>query len=326
LANPIRSAGLIPVILGIGFLRTLVPVPGLALAWNHPLSLGLLLLFVVWVAVRSDGGRLVSAPLVAALLIEGWVRLAFFNPAFERWLTPHLPGRLADSVYHLLGAAWLGAIVLIFARPAGSPLGARLSPRRWKGGLYLHTLSVLFVYGLLAGLLEAFIGFRGLSIKVPIYPPVALWMLAGQAALCAGEEIFYRGFLMGALDAVLGARRARAGTLALWLSSAVFAFDHLRGMSWGLPLLMTGLYTFGLGVLLAVLMRLTGNLPLVVLAHLFHNLMILRLGLAVSDLSGDILFEAGTYIALYFIATFGILFFLRRPACEPLRRTLVGVA
>ena len=98
-----RCSALILLILGIGFLRMLGPVPGLLPIWNHPLGLALLLLFVVWMAARADGRRLWPMPLLAGLLVEGWIRVAFLSPAFERWLAPRLSDSTADSLYVLLG-------------------------------------------------------------------------------------------------------------------------------------------------------------------------------------------------------------------------------
>ncbi len=321
----LRPIGLALLVLGIGVLRALPTLPGLPRPWSHPLGLVALLLFVVWVAARSDGYRLRVLPLLGALVAEGWIRLAFLNPAFEALLAPHLSERAADSLYHLLAAVWLGLVVWGFARGAGIRLFPALAPRHWRRGLYLHTLSVLFVYGLLSVMLQAVQGFRGLALQVPIYPTAALWVLAGQTALCVGEEVFYRGFLLSAVAQALrrgpGDERGSA-SMAVWLSSALFALDHLRGMPWGLSLLMTGLYTLLLGLLLALLVRLTGNLALPTLAHLFHNLMVLRLGLSVSDPRGLVWFEAMTYISLYFIITFSILYLMRRPAWAALRRTL----
>lgn len=322
-------AALILLVLGLGVLRALPTVPGLPTVWSHPLGLVVLLLFVIWVAARSDGRTFPALAVLAALAAEGWIRLALLNPTFEAWLAPRLGEQAADSAYHLLGAAWLLGVAAWFAVPARAGLGGRLAPVCWKRGLYLHTLSVLFLYGLLSVLLQAVEGFRGLSLKVPIYSTGALWVLAGQAALCFGEEIFYRGFLSRALAAAL----ARGGPVTggclgagVFLSSALFAFDHVRGMPWGAPLLMTGLYTLLLGLLLGYLVRLSDNLVLATLAHLFHNLMILRLGLAVSDLGGFIGFESMTYISIYFILTFSILFLMRRPAWAPLRRAIAGAA
>lgn len=329
MAACLQSIAFALLVLGAGFLRTLPSVPGVPRVVNHPLGLALLLAFVVWVATRSDGRRLAGLPVLAALLCEGWVRIAFLNPAFEGWLAPRLGERVADAAYHLLGAAWLILIVVSFSRAAGFRLATVLATRHWKRGLYLHTLSLLFVYGLLSVLLQAVEGFRGLSLHVPIYPPPALWALAGQTALCLGEEIFYRGLLATGLSAAL----ARGGSpapghqaLGLVLSSLLFALDHGRGLPWGLPLVMTALYTLLLGLLLGWIVRLTGHLALATLAHLFHNLMILRLGLSVSDPGGAISFEAMTYISLYFILTFSILFVIRRPAWEPLRRALADPA
>src|SRR3989304_2517507 len=102
-----HAAGLGLIVLGMGLLRLLDPVPGLARLWSHPLGLVLLLLFVVWGGGRSDGRRFASLPLLAGLATEGWLRRAFLSPAFEAWLAPHFTGQIADAVYHLLGAAWL---------------------------------------------------------------------------------------------------------------------------------------------------------------------------------------------------------------------------
>lgn len=320
-----RCSALILLILGIGFLRTLGPVPGLLPIWNHPLGLALLILFVVWVGARTDGRRLWALPLLAGLLTEGWIRVAFLSPAFERWVAPRLSDGAADSLYVLLGGVWFAGIGWLFAAAAGLKLGERLSLRSWRNGLFLHTLSILLVYGLLAVLLQAVEGFRGLSLQVPIYAATAAWMVAGQVGLCIGEEVFYRGFVMGALD---GARQQPGATsypppsLGLWLSSALFALDHVRSMSWGASQMMTFVYSFGLALLLALLVRLTGNLTLAIFAHLFHNLMVLRLGLWVSDVNGFIDLQAQTYVPIYFIVTFSLLFLIRRPAWEALRRSV----
>jgi membrane protease YdiL (CAAX protease family) len=316
-------------VLALGVLRALPTVPGLPTVWSHPLGLVVLLLFVVWVSARADGRSFPALPVLTALAAEGWIRLAFFNPTFEAWLAPHLMERVADSTYHLLGAVWIFGVAALFGVAARADLKGSLTTATWKSGLYLHTLSVLFVYGLLSVLLQTVEGFRGLSLRVPIYTTGAFWVVVGQTALCFGEEIFYRGFLTRALAAAV----ARGGPVSpahlgagIALSSILFAFDHVRSMPWGAALLMTGLYTLFLGLLLGYVVRLSGNLILATLAHLFHNLMILRLGLSVSDLGGFIGFEAMTYISIYFILTFSILFLMRRPAWAPLRRAIAGAA
>ncbi|MCZ6779377.1 MAG: CPBP family intramembrane metalloprotease [Acidobacteria bacterium] len=320
-----RCSALILLILGIGFLRMLGPVPGLLPIWNHPLGLALLLLFVVWMAARADGRRLWPMPLLAGLLVEGWIRVAFLSPAFERWLAPRLSDSTADSLYVLLGGVWFVGLAWIFSRAASLNMGQRLSLPCWRNGLYLHTLSILVVYGLLAMLLQTVEGFRGLSVQVPIYASTAVWMIIGQIGLCIGEEAFYRGFVMGVLDRARqhpGTRSYVPRSLGLWLSSTLFALDHVRGMNWGSSQVMTFLYSFGLAVLLALLVHLTGNLTLAILAHLFHNLMVLRLGLWISDVNGFIDLQVQTYVPIYFIVTFTILFLIRRPAWEPLRRSV----
>ncbi|MEE9217900.1 MAG: CPBP family intramembrane glutamic endopeptidase [Acidobacteriota bacterium] len=321
----IRCAALILVLLGVGFLRTLGPVPGLLPVWNHPLGLALLLLFVVWLACRSDGRRSWVIPLIAGLMLEGWIRVAFLSPAFERWVAPRIPDPLADSLYVLLGGLWFLGLAAAFAPAVRVHLRAKLSLRNWRNGFYMHTLSILLVYGLLAMLLQTVEGLQGMRLQVPIYAATTLWMLAGQISLCAGEEIFYRGFLMGAFEAAgrqPGAAWRPPGSLGLWLSGLFFALDHVRGMAWGPSFVMTALYSFGLALLLGLMVRLTGSLALSILAHLFHNLMLLKLGLWVSDAGGFVDFQAQTYISIYFIVAFSLLFLIRRPTWEPLRRAV----
>jgi len=124
---------------------------------------------------------------------------------------------------------------------------------------------------LLADVIEALAGLFGAPATAAAAGTVDVLPMLLQSVLLAPvcEELFFRGYLLGAL-APYGAARAAAAT------ALVFALSH--GLSWSLPC-----YAL-LGLLLAALTLRTGSLLAPLLAHMAYNAALLLV--AGSGLSG----------------------------------------
>ena len=104
-------------------------------------------------------------------------------------------------------------------------------------------------------------------------------VLVGAAVLVAGvvlitpvvEELFFRGVIVRALsDALTGAGRAIAGTVAVAVSTAVFVMLHIAPSGAGVPLgVVVGTSAVGVGC--GILTLVTGRLGGAIVAHVAFN-------------------------------------------------------
>lgn len=239
----------------------------------------------------TTGGQ---APVVIALLAA----LAVIAVGrFVRWLEPRLAAmrmgpRIAKYVRTALGSAAITSAVVVvvwcIALANGHP---DFAAALWNLGLRLGFApdeGAAVTAGMVAAsaIISALIGWvRGLAGGAPTpealaFLPVtpaetATFALVLAPIASAGEEIVYRGFLMGQFWAFTG-----DGWIAAALSSVVFGLMHGYQGTWGI--VRTGL----IGMIFAVGVILTGSLVPSILAHFLANVSgtILRPGSAKSAL------------------------------------------
>lgn len=141
-------------------------------------------------------------------------------------------------------------------------VAADLAVGGWLGaGLHLVAAYVvvpvlIVVWRLVTGSLPDPIDQAILSVE-PTLAEMALGMAAVVIAAPIGEEIFFRGFLFGALRSRLGFARAAV------VSAAVFGLFHVQ------PLLIAAMFFVGLG--LAALYERRGSLIAPMAAHAIFN-------------------------------------------------------
>jgi membrane protease YdiL (CAAX protease family) len=231
-----------------------------------------------------------QAPLVIAL----FAALALIAVArFVRWLEPRLAAmgmgrRIAKYLRTALGSAAItGAVVVVVwwlaltngntdLATALSDFGLRLGFAPDEGAAVTAAMVAA------SAIVSALVGWvRGMAGGVatpealallPVTPAeTATFALVLAPIASAGEEIVYRGFLMGQFWAFTG-----DGWIAAALSSVVFGLMHAYQGTWGI--LRTGL----IGMVFAAGVILTGSLVPSILAHFLANLAgtILRPGTA----------------------------------------------
>jgi membrane protease YdiL (CAAX protease family) len=117
-----------------------------------------------------------------------------------------------------------------------------------------------------------------------------------------------------------GMRRPRDRKLAaLTAVSALFALHHVG------PAMPAGVfasvlvYSFAISLLLGFLFDLTGNLAVCSFAHLFNNVMVLRLGPSLAAPEQVEAFGDGVYVAAYLLVAFSFLFLMARDSSASLR-------
>ncbi len=228
-----------------------------------------------WINTTTGG----QAPMVIALL-AAFALIAVAR--FARWLEPRLAAmrmgpRIAKYLRTALGSAAItGAVVVVvwcLAMTNGntdlvaalSDLGLRLGFAPGEGAAVTAAMVAA------SAIISALVGWaRGMAGGVPTpealaFLPVtpaetATFALVLAPIASAGEEIVYRGFLMGQFWAFTG-----DGWIAAVLSSVVFGLMHGYQGPWGI--LRTGL----IGMIFAAGVILTGSLVPSILAHFLAN-------------------------------------------------------
>lgn len=211
-------------------------------------------------------GRLPLPRLVAELAVVLSLRYGIMAADLLGWLPQGLeilPGVGLAWIYFVLAAA-----VLVLARRRGErwPATGLSRPERVRATLGLALAGVLAAF-ILDGLTQTFLeaafgagqdlsGFRDLVGR-----PARLARLLAAAWLFAawGEEVFFRGWLMARLDALLGRRNGRA---TLLLQAALFGAVHASQGPAGA--VSAGLYGLVYGLLVR---RARGSLWAAILAH-----------------------------------------------------------
>jgi membrane protease YdiL (CAAX protease family) len=319
-------------------LPRLVPALG---PLGDPTALLTLLLLTLYIGRRlrraqagappRDGGIRPGDLLPLAIAILGMSAfLEHVGPLIRAWTGPHTVSMsLSAPLYRLgMGGALLFAILVLalivprFRRR----LREYTSPRRLRSGLYFTVAVLAMVYAILLWIGVALTGPGGVWLRVPVLFPASLALVFGQVAIAVGEEAFYRGLLqreVGRLFGRAGLTSQRDRRLGSILAvSALFAFQHI-GPNMPAGLLVKVLaYSFAMSVLLGYLFDLTRNLAVCSFAHLFNNLVVLRLGPSVAASGPVEAFGGGVYVAAYLLVTFSLLYLLANnasPSLEPIR-------
>ena len=220
-------------------------------------------------------------PLVVVLLGEKWITSDLLVGAFD-WIGPHSADpRLADALFRLwsglglLGAALVLLPVLrqvyprlaIFATRARLAAAFRLAFVAWG-----VTAAVLLVSGLLAG------GRFGIPAAAP---RVLATAIGAQIVRGVAEELFYRGMLQNALVWILkrlGLDEHRLGRLtAITAISASFTLEHFDPSADLRRNLGALSFVFAMSVMLGLLLEVSRNLYLVMIAHTSLNLVLANL-------------------------------------------------
>lgn len=285
-------------------------------------------LFLVLVAVRErqigaspgPGVRLGSlTPVLLMLLVEKWISSGFYQPIYALLAPAALGEEAADAWFRALCGIGLLAVVLLssrFSRPAAAWVRARLSGRKAVQGIGAATIAVAGAGASLA--LIAVATGAGVSV-LPPHPqgPLAV-VLGGQAAIALGEEIYYRGLLLGELLRLaprLGLHSPRVRRwAALSLTSLMFGMEHLGlSSSWddGARRLV---FALALGTLLGMIVLLTNNLWLAASMHAWINWALLDAAPRVAYGPARASLSPGASVSLALIAAFLAAFVLQRRA------------
>lgn len=167
-----------------------------------------------------------------------------------------------------LGLAFAFAVVFV----------GRLRPRDvgWQRSKLLPGLAIVAAMWVVLQVVE--LAFGGFADVAPHWGRTgwigAVGILVAQIVLAAGEETFFRGFLLTQLRP-----RYRRTVVAVLVSQLVFALSHLPNLVLGNSgestaagdIALQLLIDFGIGVLFAALYLTTGNLFLVIGIHAVGN-------------------------------------------------------
>lgn len=290
----------------------------------------IVLLFLVAIREKKLGampGRGIRfgslTPILLMLLLEKWISIGFYAPAFRLFAPGSGSDVEIDARYRAMAGAGLLLACVLFAflsLPARRNVWSQLRPSRWLVGLGAGLFAVLGSYGLLWVLSKA-LGAR-FHLAWPGLDSVLVLVLTGQAVRAFAEEVYYRGLLqseMGRLAPRLGARRATAKRWAALLPpSILFGMEHIPvGAPYG-ELLRQFAFPLSLGLLLGILVMLTKNLVFAASVHAWINWLLLGAAPALVDKSGAPAIPAGTYIGLALALTFLAAFYLQpRRAAAP---------
>lgn len=229
-------------------------------------------------------------PLVVVLLGEKWITSDLLAGAFD-WIGPRADDpRLADALYRLwsglglLGAALVLLPVLrqVYPRLAVFVTRARLSAAlRLAFVAWAVTTAVVLASGAVAGA----------QLGIPkAAPRVLAAAIVAQVVRGVSEELFYRGMLQNALVLVLkrlGLDEHRLGRLtAIGAISVSFTLEHLDPAASLRRNLGALAFVFGMSMLLGLLLEVSRNLYLVMVAHVAMNLVLANLLPTLVDATG----------------------------------------
>lgn len=215
-----------------------------------------------WFALAFAGAAVVMLVLTIAL--------ASLHGGLVHW--PGWVQRVVDLV--ILSAPLLIAVVLA-GRLAADGVARAVGIRRWTWTDAALGLLVALVARALTELVEPTAG----ALLGPFDVDVTLAVIAETSVLVAGivlvtpviEELFFRGLMLRALDdALSGAGRVIAGTVALVVSTVVFTLLHAvpAGANVSVGLVVA---TLAVGVGCGILTLLTGRLGGAIVAHVVFN-------------------------------------------------------
>jgi len=269
-------------------------------------------------AVPGPGVRLGSlTPIMLMLLVEKWVSLTWYEPAFARIAPPDESPAVLDAQFRAFAGVSLILLCLLVSRfsvPTARKTWRRARPARWPVAALYTMLVVAGTYVVLGGA-AALLG-GGLSLRWPAATGLVAWILVGQALLALGEECYYRGLLMSETERIAPRLLARAPMARRWVAlgatSVLFSMEHLGIDVPPDEILRRLVFTVCLGLLLGLLVMTSANLHLAAGVHAWINWLLLGGAPHYVDAAGEPALPAGTYIGLTLILTFGLVYLRQR--------------
>ncbi len=226
-SRDVRVKAVIGVLIGIGFFMIAVPVilsVLLSLCWTISYrGQSLQDFYSDALSYLNPAGLFATHLGIALLILVSIALIRFLHHIHPRWLVSVHPGMRWRYFFIGLAAAGIVINLGLWLTLWGSPLNFSV-PDRW----WLWVLAILAVTPLQA----------------------------------AGEEFFFRGYLLQAFGAISGLRWAAVGASAL-----IFALFH---GTQNLPLFVD---RFGFGLLAGLLVIVTGGLEASIAIHVVNNLM-----------------------------------------------------
>ncbi len=269
-------------------------------------------------AVAGPGVRLGSlTPILLMLLVEKWFSLILYPTLFFRWTADRVGSAALDAQYRGFAGATLVLVCVLLgalSRPARYSTWRRVRPSCWPRAALASLAVVGGCYLLLGGLNAALEG--GLRLRLPRSDRLLPWILAGQAVLALGEELYFRGLLLAEVQRLgprlgLGSAAARRW-LALLSTAALFGLEHLTlGPPWEASLREL-VFTLSLGVLFGLLVLVSANLVFTAAVHCWINWLLLGAAPHFVDAEGRPGLPSGTYIGLTLVLAFVLAFLVQR--------------
>lgn len=253
-------------------------------------------------------------PVLLMLLVEKWVSISLYNPAFYVLAPEDAPEALLDAWYRAFAGAGLLAVCLLvanFSKPAKIRTWARIAPRLAPRGLATAVIAALGA----CGILWLFAVPLRIAMR-PSFPEPGVynaWIVVGQATLAFAEELYYRGLLLqeiGRIAPRLGAVSPIARRwVPLLLTSALFGMEHVTLA----PSEAMGevVFSAALGALLGLLVLLTDNLWISVGLHAWINWLVLGVAPHWADARGRMIPAPGAYVSLALVVVFVAAYFGR---------------
>lgn len=265
-------------------------------------------------AIPGPGVRLGSlTPLLLMLLIEKWVSLGFYEPLFGWISRPGTSEILADAQFDAFTGIALLATCLLLGRlstPTRRKTWRRIHPLRLPLALLQVFIVAVGTY-LVLGLLAAALG-NPLKLRWPTGGTLLYWVIAGQALVAFGEEVYYRGLLYCEVERLAPRMGLRTPVARRWvavgLTSMLFAMEHLDvTQPWDVVARQT-IFIASLGALFALLVAVSANLYLAAGIHAWINWLLLGAAPHFADANGAPALPAGTYIGVTLILAFIVAF------------------
>ncbi len=248
-------------------------------------------------------------PLLLILLVEKWASLTLYDPIFYS-LAPRIASHAEfDAWYKALGGVLMILLCVLlgsFSRPAGSRTWDRSRPSRFPIAVVTTLAVVACTYALL-WLLSVALG-GGLRFSWPTWSPLLAWILAGQALLAFGEELYYRGLVLSELKRLSPRLGIRKPGLRRWFAlvamATLFGLEHIAP---GLPrqeILRQLVFAFALGLLFGLIAIVTNNLHYAAGIHAWINCQLLGAAPGFVNESGAPVLPPGAYIGVGLIVAF----------------------
>jgi hypothetical protein len=284
------------------------------------------ILFLLLVTLREHrrgvgpgpGVRLGSVtPIILMLLVEKWISLALYNPAFYWLAVPGSDSATLDAQFRAFAGVGLLAVCLLVARlsiPTARKTWRRVRPLRWIPAALAMTAVIGGTY-LVLGFLSWGLG-GSLRLQWPELSRLLVWVVCGQAVLALAEEVYYRGLLLSEMERVaprLGVKHAAGRRwIALLSTSILFGMEHLAISTSFERMGRQLIFSISLGILFGLLVMVSANLHLVGGLHAWINWLLLGAAPIFVDAAGEAALPSGTYIGLALILAFILAFVIQR--------------